>query len=802
MLNPLDEKIADVIIQRGWLSAAQMEGLLQEVIVRSKTKKGYSLKKLVEDKHILSQDKYEELQKVIESLQNPPTTDTFLPKDSEELEVLGEDKLSSMILECPRCKHKFPSDDAEESSVQACPMCGFQIDLKKELDVTEFSRDAISAVGATPDFDSSSFIGRVIANCTIKKRLGQGGMGTVFLGVHNVLEQTRAIKVLPPNFAEQKEFSERFILEARTAAKLEHPNSVQVYDVGKDRKYFYIVMQYIDGGSLTKLIHNKGKLEAALALHIIHQIALGLVTAHREGIIHRDIKPDNILLTRDGQIKIADFGLAKDAAVNLTITRIGEIFGSPAYMSPEQCTGGRIDARSDMYSLGVTFYQIVTGERPFIGSTVLAVMLMHQTEKPRPPKELIPALSSSVENIIMKLLAKKPEDRYQSAKELLIDVQKAQKGIEAGKSIKIVKKTFSDNLFGMIAIQQGYMTPAEVGAVLRVQQVGRSKSRRKIPFGEVAVAEGFLSRDNLEKILLQQKNIQKEKAGIKTKDNLKDYISKFAFADESNRQKGIEIKISPEKEKEARNEFTFLKNEVAKLIKAGQQQKAIFMLEGFEARFKDTKAEKGAKDLKLEIVNVLSNRLARKGQELIHKTMLDEAITYLNTAIEINPEFSMAYNHRGIVYVRRKEWKKALANFSKAIELNSSQAIFYLNRGNVYRRLKRLDEAFNDYTRALKLDPKLDKAYCNRGGVFLSRKKFNEALENFEKALKINLKNEEAFNGRGKIFLKIGEPKKALSEFKKLCKLAPNNARAFNSLGEAFLVLNREDEAKQAFKRS
>lgn len=255
----------------------------------------------------------------------------------------------------------------------------------------------------------------------IIEQIGSGGMSDVYKAQCHKLNRLVAIKVLKKEFSQDATFVKKFRVEAQSAAGLTHPNIVGVYDVGEENGIHYIVMELVQGITLKDYIEMKGHLEVKEALNISVQIANGLSVAHENRIIHRDIKPQNIMISRDGKVKVADFGIAKVADSTTVTTNAA---GSVHYISPEQARGGYSDAKSDIYSLGITMYEMLTGEVPFDGETNVAVALLHIQGEMIPPRQINPEIPKSFEKIILKCTQKKPERRYSTAKELIADLKK------------------------------------------------------------------------------------------------------------------------------------------------------------------------------------------------------------------------------------------------------------------------------------------------------------------------------------------------------------------------------------------
>ena len=261
----------------------------------------------------------------------------------------------------------------------------------------------------------------------IIKKIGNGGMATVYKATDKVLKRDVAVKILRDEFTTDEEFIKRFDVEAQSAARLTHPNIVSIYDVGVEDNLHYIVMELIKGKTLKEIIlEERGPLPWKWSVNVAIQIASALETAHRNNIIHRDIKPHNIIITEDGIAKVTDFGIAK-AVSNSTITAFGTTIGSVHYFSPEHARGGFTDAKSDLYSLGVVLYEMVTGKVPFDADTPVSVALKHMQEKPEEPIEVNPNVPIAVNNIIMKALQKDTNLRYQTATDMLDDLRKALK---------------------------------------------------------------------------------------------------------------------------------------------------------------------------------------------------------------------------------------------------------------------------------------------------------------------------------------------------------------------------------------
>jgi len=273
-------------------------------------------------------------------------------------------------------------------------------------------------------------VGDVFANrYEIERELAKGGMADVFVAYDRQLKRRVAVKVLFPEFARDPSFVERFRREAQNAASLNHPNIAAVYDWGQERGTYYIVMEFVEGRSLRDIIRTEGPLPAAAAARIAGELADALAFAHRNGVVHRDVKPGNVLITASGQVKLTDFGIAANQFdANQGLTQTGSVMGTATYFSPEQAQGHPVDGRSDVYSLGVVLYEMLAGVPPFTGESPVAVAMKHVREVPPPMRTRVPDVPAQLESVVNAALTKDIEMRYQSADEMRVDLVDYERG--------------------------------------------------------------------------------------------------------------------------------------------------------------------------------------------------------------------------------------------------------------------------------------------------------------------------------------------------------------------------------------
>src|SRR6266702_4677033 len=260
----------------------------------------------------------------------------------------------------------------------------------------------------------------------IVRKLGAGGMANVYLAEDQELGRRVAIKILDDRHASDDQFVERFRREAKNAAGLNHPNIVSIYDRGEAEGTYYIAMEYLDGRSLKELILSRGPAPVHVAIDYARQLLAALRFAHRHGIVHRDIKPHNVLVDAEGRLKVTDFGIARAGASQMT--EAGSIIGTAQYLSPEQARGAPVDQTSDLYSVGVVLYEMLTGKVPFTGDAPVEIAMKHLNAVPEPPSTKRPEIPPDLDMIVIRALAKDPDERYQTAEEMDADLARIERG--------------------------------------------------------------------------------------------------------------------------------------------------------------------------------------------------------------------------------------------------------------------------------------------------------------------------------------------------------------------------------------
>jgi tetratricopeptide (TPR) repeat protein/predicted Ser/Thr protein kinase len=343
-----------------------------------------------------------------------------------------------MNLKCPECGGDVAAEP--QAAPLTCPHCGTTINADSSGETLALTPEQIKSAGLTAAVPASSTTDyrHIIDGYELIRKLGEGAMGGVFLARQKSTGKQVALKILRGALARDRDYVDRLAREAKLAASLDHPNIIRAFETGESNRQHYLAMDYVDGENLHDVLERsrEGRLLEKPALEIALQMARALAYAHTEGIVHRDIKPDNIMIARDGSARLADLGLAKQVDSDTALTQTGTTMGTPDYMSPEQARGDKdIDSRSDIYSLGATLFRLVTGRAPFEGSSPGVVIAKRLTETPPATRELNEKISAGCDRLINRMLSPHRDDRHQTPQELVIDIERVLSGeARAGKA--------------------------------------------------------------------------------------------------------------------------------------------------------------------------------------------------------------------------------------------------------------------------------------------------------------------------------------------------------------------------------
>jgi serine/threonine protein kinase/tetratricopeptide (TPR) repeat protein len=645
--------------------------------------------------------------------------------------------------------------------------------------------------------------------------LGAGGMGEVYKAHDSRLGRDVAIKVLPAEFAADPDWLRRFEQEARAVAALNHPNILNIHDVGTHEGAPYLVMELLDGETLSHWV-TAGPLPLGKAIGVAVQIVKGLAAAHEKGIIHRDLKPANVFVTSDGQVKILDFGIAKlaaprsaeelaETATVAEATEAGTAVGTVGYMSPEQARGEELDARTDLFSFGVVLYEMATGQQAFPGTTSALIFDAILHKAPTSPVRLNPDCPAELEHIINKALEKDREDRYQSAKELRVDLQRLKRDTESGRP----------------------SSSSEVRAT-QVPMAGRKLWEVLVPAALMLVAAAiggtiyFRSRQTMTR-LTEKDTIVLSDFGNKTGDSVFDdtlkqglsvQLEQSPFLDLLSERKVNETlklmgrpagdRLTPE----VTHEVCQRTNSKAMLTGsiAGLGSQYVIGLKAVSCNTGDVLAEAQEQAAGKEAVlkaldNAAVSLRSKLGESLSsvqkYATPVEEATT---PSLEALKAYSL-----GVKTVSAEGGKAALPFFKRAAELDPNFAMAYAWMSAVYWALNQVGRAAENARKAYALGEKVSERerFTIEGNYYLAATgELEKAAQTFELWQQTYPRDYFPYRRLGAISARLGNWEKALEEFRAALRLEPNAVFNYGNLGIAYTTLNRLDEAEAVYKQA
>ena len=592
-------------------------------------------------------------------------------------------------------------------------------------------------------------IDSIILHYKILEKLGEGGMGVVYKAEDTKLKREVAIKFLPRHISGNEDERKRFEIEAQAAASLNHPNIATIYSIEESGEEAFIVMEFVDGIELKDKI-SKTKPDIEDSIHIIEQMALGLKAAHDKGITHRDMKSSNVMITESGQIKIMDFGLAKMMGVS-HLTKMGTTLGTTAYMSPEQARGEQVDQRTDIWSLGIISYELLTGKKPYDGEFEQAIIYSILNEEPRSVLSIRQDIPLKLDQMVMKMLSKNLEYRYQGISELLTDL----------KELKLKDKQPSKD------------KEKKTIAVLPFENISPDKDADY--FAEGLAEELITSLAKIKEIkLVAPANTMKYKGTDKDIRTLGRELAAGYIMQGTVRKFKDDLRIS------------------VKLMDVAQESQ--LWGETYKGKLEDVFdiQEKVSK----EIVDALRVNLS-----LTEKVVLSKRAT-------LNAEAFDHYLHaRNYLYrLTKNNVHLAIQLFNKAIELDPRYAAAHAGVGEGYATLYQyfetnesyLDKAIESSLKALMYDPTLSEAYTALGLAYFDKKLLDEAITSTLKAIELDAGNYVAYWILGRIYHTTDRSEEAIQQFKKTISLNKDFINAYNDLIMVYEGRNEKENARKA----
>ena len=656
-----------------------------------------------------------------------------------------------------------------------------------------------------------TLVGQTLGHYRVLSSIGTGGMGEVYLAEDTRLGRNVALKLLLPQYTQDQNRLRRFKQEARAASSLNHPNILTIYEIGEVNDTQFIATEFIQGETLRDR-SKRSRLGIKETLEVAIQIASALYTAHQAGIVHRDIKPENIMVRRDGYVKVLDFGLAKltenriteSEAPTLVNTAAGIVMGTARYMSPEQARGLAVDARTDIWSLGVVIYEMIAGRTPFGGETATDTIVSIVQKEPPPLSDYVAESPVELERIVRKCLCKNRDERYPSAQELLTDLKNVQRDLDtAAVSAAVIKKPVRPMAFASwhILAAVGAAIVLVIAAIFYISLFRGAPPPASPEIKSLAV----LPLDNL--------------SGDPAQDYFADGMTEALIADLAKiGALRVISRTSVMQYKGARRPLP----EIARELNVDAVIEGSVQRSGDRVRITaqlihaptDRHLWTGSYERALRDVLALQSEVARTIAGEIRVKLAPQEQVRLARARQVSPE---AYDYflRGSFYINRgseADWQKAIEMLERAVAIDPSFAEAWANLALAYQYVsvslkpeeKQWQErAFVAMEKAFSLNPELAEAHIVRGRLLWTHAnhyQHEEAIREYRHALSTNPNSDEALFQIGQVYIHIGLFDKALEEFQKAVAINPNNVRALSFFGQTFLYQGKYEDALTAFR--
>jgi len=729
-------------------------------------------------------------------------------------------------MKCPKCQTENPD------TLKFCGECGAQLGPAEEFSLfqTETLESSLKELAT-----GSTFAGRY----QIIEELGKGGMGRVYKVLDTHINEKVALKLLKPEIAADKKTIERFSNELKFARKISHRNVCRMYDLGKAEETSFITMEYVQGEDLKSMLQMMGQLSAGQIVSIGKQVCDGLAEAHRLGVIHRDLKPQNIMIDKGGNAKIMDFGIARSIKEK-GITGPSVLIGTPEYMSPEQAEAKEVDQRSDIYSLGIILYEMGTGRVPFEGDTALSIAMKHKGEIPKNPKQHNPNIPDDLSGIILKCLEKDRSKRYQTAAELRSEFDRVEKGIPAADLVVPKPKSVTSKEITLNLNLKKLLVPAVVlvalvlsglvisKVILNRASPKKAKSVAVLPFVNMSgdKDDEYFSDGMTEELInalskLKGLHVAARTSSFMFKGKTED-ISRIGqqlhvdtILEGSCRKAGKKLRVSAQLidvtngfnlwsesyEREIQDVFA-IQDEITSAV-VGKLKVALL-------------GEDKAKLTRQREIDPAAYEAYLKGiylwwQYSESEEVSNNALLHFRRAIEIEPDYAPPYAGIALTYITASSWlylwpareamPKAKEAAERAIQLDSAFSDGYVARG-MARMLFDWDwsGAENDFKRAVELSPNSTLALDQYGSFFVLKGRFEESHAVIKRALELDPLSPTIHNDLGWAYWLAGQFDRAIPYLRGALELDQNFHSSRRMLGLSYLSIGKETEALAELK--
>ncbi len=735
-----------------------------------------------------------------------------------------------MGVKCSNCG----TDNTQDS--EFCKKCGTQIREHEEKPIPtqtlEAPREEITS--------GSTFAGRY----QIVEELGKGGMGKIYKAQDIELKEKVALKLIKPEISADKKTVERFQNELKFARKIVHKNVGRMYDLGKDKGSYFITMEYVEGQDLKGMIRQSKQLTIGTAISIAKQVSEGLAEAHRLGVIHRDLKPSNIMIDKDGNARIMDFGIARSLK-DKGITGAGVMIGTPEYMSPEQVEGKDIDQRTDIYSLGVIFYEMMTGRVPFGGDTALTIAVKQKTEEPKDPREFNAQISEDLSRLILRCLEKDKDKRFQSAGEFRFELENIEKGmptteraVPGRKALTSKEITVTFGLKKLLVPVLGFIGIVIIGVIIwqylpEKETVAAEQIEDSIAVISFKNQTGDKAYDYLQEAIPNLLITNLENTGylhVATWERMRDLLFQSGRGDakiideqigfELCRREGIESIVLGSIIKAGDTFATDVKVldvQSKRLLKSASSQgdgvDSILKTQIDELSREITRGV-GIPKQKIETTQIKISETATssmeayeyflRGSDAFDNFYYDDARKFLEKAAELDPTFAMAYLYLAGAYsnlgdyaARDEAIKKAKIHEEKA----SERERLYIEAAYALRIEKDPEKRIRIYEQIVEKYPKEKRAYYDIGSYYEGIER-TKSIKLYYKALDLDPNYGIVWNQLGYLYSDMGDFEKAIECFQKYASLSPWDANPVDSIAELHYRMGQLDLAIAKYKEA